>query len=376
MNKLQMKIYCNFSELSEIKSQWNTLVNDSTFPNIFLTWEWLSLWLDFFGRSCRLQTVAFFSGPTLVAAMPIYECKVSFMRGHGTSSLCLIGDGPLVSPDYLGPIVKNEYVEVVTGMLTTYFDKVFSKYGVVRLSALNKKSEGTARLINNLEKFYQIIILAEESCPILLLPDSYESFLAGLSKKRKKRIEYEIRRAEKKFDVYLKCFREENDAGKIFDVIAKVYDRSSKRYTVANGFANIDYLDFHKKVMLDFAKKGWLRFYVLSFNNEPVSYVYGYVFNNTFWFYQTSFDVSQKKFAPGSIILQLVIESVINEGIKEFDFLRGEEPYKYQYNTGERKLHTALVFRSKNLHYYQFKIVEMLSKFYKKLKEKRNDRYS
>ena len=47
--------------------------------------------------------------------------------------------------------------------------------------------------------------------------------------------------------------------------------------------------------------------------------------------YNSGFDPLHAKLAPGIVLLAHVIRDAIDRGIAIFDFLRGEEPYKYAF---------------------------------------------
>ena len=57
---LSIQIFDNFDSLSHIKDQWNKLVYNSLFPNIFLTWEWLSIWWRWFSEKKYLHLILIF----------------------------------------------------------------------------------------------------------------------------------------------------------------------------------------------------------------------------------------------------------------------------------------------------------------------------
>ena len=45
--------------------------------------------------------------------------------------------------------------------------------------------------------------------------------------------------------------------------------------------------------------------------------------------YNSGFDPARAALAPGIVLLAHVIRDAIERGVPTFDFLRGEEPYKY-----------------------------------------------
>jgi len=52
-------------------------------------------------------------------------------------------------------------------------------------------------------------------------------------------------------------------------------------------------------------------------------------FGGSVGLYNSGFDPARAALAPGIVLLAHVIRDAIDRGFPVFDFLRGEEPYKY-----------------------------------------------
>ena len=97
-------------------------------------------------------------------------------------------------------------------------------------------------------------------------------------------------------------------------------------------------VSFHEEFSRIALERGWLRFFVLWLNGKPVASLYGFTYGGKFYFFQTAFDPSYKKHNVGEIILAQAIKSAIEEGVREYDMLRGEEAYKLHWCNGVREL--------------------------------------
>ena len=85
-----------------------------------------------------------------------------------------------------------------------------------------------------------------------------------------------------------------------------------------------------------------IKFYVISLNieNKPLSRCFGFVFNDTFYYYipivlPTSFG----NYKPGKILIIQLIKWCIKNNIKRFDFGLGGEKYKKYFSNKEISLH-------------------------------------
>jgi CelD/BcsL family acetyltransferase involved in cellulose biosynthesis len=54
--------------------------------------------------------------------------------------------------------------------------------------------------------------------------------------------------------------------------------------------------------------------------------------------YNCGFDAAKKEWSPGVVLTFLIIKEAIESGAREFDLLRGQEPYKYRLGARDRGL--------------------------------------
>lgn len=76
------------------------------------------------------------------------------------------------------------------------------------------------------------------------------------------------------------------------------------------------------------AALGWARCYRVLLNGCAIAVLYGFFDGARFWSYQTGFDPGAARFSPGSLVLEYAMNSAMEEGAREFHFLRGDEEYK------------------------------------------------
>jgi CelD/BcsL family acetyltransferase involved in cellulose biosynthesis len=91
--------------------------------------------------------------------------------------------------------------------------------------------------------------------------------------------------------------------------------------------------DFHLDVAKSFAERGWLNLCFLTLNDEPVSAIYAFKYRNKMFNYLTGFNPKYSEYHVGHILFLYSIKNSIENGLREFDFMRGDETYKQQWNT-------------------------------------------
>jgi CelD/BcsL family acetyltransferase involved in cellulose biosynthesis len=74
---------------------------------------------------------------------------------------------------------------------------------------------------------------------------------------------------------------------------------------------------------------GLLRLNVLRLDGRAVAVYYGFTHRERAYYYLGGFDPEFSALSPGTLAVAYAIEQALAEGVKTFDFLRGDERYKY-----------------------------------------------
>jgi CelD/BcsL family acetyltransferase involved in cellulose biosynthesis len=78
------------------------------------------------------------------------------------------------------------------------------------------------------------------------------------------------------------------------------------------------------------------RFYGLRLGGRLVSSWYGFHAHGICYAYLTGFEPGTERLQPGTLLVGHAIEAAEREGLAEFDFLRGQEPFKYFWGAIDR----------------------------------------
>lgn len=93
-------------------------------------------------------------------------------------------------------------------------------------------------------------------------------------------------------------------------------------------------------------RRGWLRLWFLELDGVPAAAWYGWRLGDRYSYYNSGLDPSHSELRPGLVLLAAVIQSAFEEGAAEFDFLLGDERYKYRFAEGERTVSDVAIARS------------------------------
>lgn len=323
-----------FNEFKDLKDYWNDCLMQSLDNNIFSTWEWLSTWWKHFGEGKNLVILSVESEKEILAIAPFVLSKCNFFGLHGFKKLSFVGSP---DSDYNSLILKERNVKLLELIFNYLNDHIDWDY--LELKDIPENS-GTIDLLRSmcLKRRHKYWDERQSTlCPFLILPNSMDVFMKRLSKSMRENLRRYSRKLEREYRVELKNY---DEIGSIEEAMETFFQLHQKRWESKGdlgAFHKPQMRNFHIDIAKCFAKKGWLRLYFLTANDEPVSTHYSFEYNQKIYFYLGGWDPEYSKYMVGSLFMMYDIEKCIQKGLKEYDLMRGIEPYKMKWTKEVRK---------------------------------------
>ncbi len=297
---------------------WDGLVAASRLRSPFLSWTWQSEWVRTFAGDRRLEIRCVEDGAgNLLAILPLHESP--------SGALQVIG-GPDVS-DYLDLIaVEGREEEAWMALLQSRTAERVEW----ELHAVPEASP-TVTALPPLAAACGLAASAtvEERCPVLGLPSSWEIYLARLSGKHRHELQRKMRRLERDApDAHPTCVSARGDiASRLEDFLAL---HRSSRVGKAR-FMDHQMERFFRAALTAFAERGAARLWFLDTASGPIAAFVTIEWDGTVGLYNSGFAPERAALSPGVVLLAQLIRDAIGRGRRRFDFLRGEERYKYEF---------------------------------------------
>jgi CelD/BcsL family acetyltransferase involved in cellulose biosynthesis len=297
---------------------WQTLHAATALRSPFLTWIWQSEWARAFAADDRLEIWRVLDDTgRLLGLLPLYEAEPGVFR--------LIG-GVDVS-DYLDLIAE-------AGREAEVWADLLSSRPVVRpiwdLHSVSAASP-TVTLLPALaaEHGVEATVTLEERCPVLALPPSWDAYLAELSGKQRHELLRKTRRLEREVpEVRAVGLAAAADLESRLDDFLDLHRRS--RIGKAR-FMGERMEAFFRRVAAALAETGGIRLWLLDAAGGPLAAFLCLEWDGTVGLYNSGFHPERAALSPGLVLLAHVIRDAIARGKRRFDFLRGEERYKYDF---------------------------------------------
>jgi CelD/BcsL family acetyltransferase involved in cellulose biosynthesis len=274
--------------------------------NVFSTWEFATTWWRHFGRDRPLQLHAVQSGGEIVAVWPLYS-----WRTRPLHVLRLVGAR---EADELGPI----HGEVDARELADATAAVLPRAGAQVL--LVEHIAGDARWSGRLHGR----VFRREGNPVLRHDGGWDAYLAG----RSRNFRSTLGRAERKLAGAGAVFRSTSAASLERDLDA-LFRLHAARWGSDTAFLRL--APFQRDFARAAHEQGWLRLWIVEVDGVPIAAWHGYRFAGVESYYQSGRDPAWERFRLGTVVVAHSIREAMQDGIREYRFLRGDEPYKYRF---------------------------------------------
>jgi CelD/BcsL family acetyltransferase involved in cellulose biosynthesis len=298
------------------EGRWNALLDRSRLPSLFLTWQWQTEWSRAFAadRPQQILTATDADG-SLAGVLPLYEDAPGRQR--------IIG-GVDVS-DYLDLVAVAGREEEIWQALLHHRAGQPGEWDLHGIRA----ASATTAVVPALAPGHglEATVERQDRCPVLALPKTWDEYLAKLSGKDRHELRRKMRRLERELPGATARAHAE-PAG---------WDEAMTRFLTLHRLSKVGkarFMDEHmerffRSVTAILAAKGWARLWFLEYEGAAVAAFICLEYAGSVGLYNSGFDPARAQLAPGIVLLAHLIQDAIDRGIPTFDFLRGDEPYKY-----------------------------------------------
>jgi len=329
MTRLSVQIITSTEEFASLEYEWNALLSCSASDNIFLRWEWLCNWWNFFGEtSDRLYILLVKQGEDVRGIAPFYikqEKQCGFLAQR---TLLFLGSGEReeeeVLSEYLDIICRAGEEEKVIQHLMAFIlnEDVCDE---IRLSHILADSK-TVPILKQVCKekrlpFYNAFNI---DCPFIPLPSDWETYLQAISPSMRYEIRSDRRRLEKMGVVLMKKTTRLEDFKDHFLELVRLHNIRWASQGIQGAFEYPKFVLFHQTVMPILLKNGHLQLWFLSLSSKNIATSYNIQYNNKVYFYQTGLDISATPKVSGGLVLRsYCIEEAICSKREEYDLMGG-----------------------------------------------------
>lgn len=329
----------NAEGLSALREEWDDLLTRSKNAGIFQTWEWVSTTWKYYGRGKKILIACVRDGDRLVGLAPF---EITRMYALPLRRLQIIGTG---TSDYLDFILDSEHEVAAAEAVLGWLNDSDKRWDLLDLQQFPEDSPTLGTLGASP---VQGEIVVGEHCPYLPLADTWEEMLPRFGKKTRSNIGYYERITRRDFAEVTIGALGESELDEGMDAFFELHTQRWRKRWLPGMLVGAARQGFHREVARLCLNRGWLRLYGLRLDGVLRAVLYCYAFNGRAYYYLGGFDPTLSKYSIGTVLTGFAIRDSIENGCREFDFLRGDEPYKYRW-TDSQRTNSRLILPSRTL---------------------------
>ena len=321
---MEFRLHKDFSEFDRMR--WNALVEQSIADTPFSRYEYLNEWWKTRGggewKQAELVLVSATEGDQLVGIAPLFTTQY-----NGQQALLLIGS--IEISDYLDLIVREaDLSRFLSGLIDFLASDSAGNWSALDWYNLPDNSPTLAALKADSEKrgwtYHEEIY---RPTPRIALGGSFEEYLSRIDKKQRHEIRRKMRRADEsgrvKFLVVGQNTDIEPELESFFHLMAQDPGKANFLHDVMRDQMSQSIRAAHEYGYL------WLGFLEVDGVRAAASLNFDY--RNKLWGYNSGVSRDHMEFSPGWVLLGHTIQWACENGRAEFDFMRGDEEYKYRF---------------------------------------------
>jgi CelD/BcsL family acetyltransferase involved in cellulose biosynthesis len=337
--------------------EWEALLAKAASNVVFLTWQWQLTWWRHFGTSadCTLHLLALRGergallgiAPLFISREPIPPRK-EYRRGEprpdrqGEPHRVLQFVGGADVADYLDVIAAPEHLETVWTSVLDYVAGLRAEWDIVDFHSLPQLS-ASHEIVQQVGARHglQFDVFPEDVCPVVELPDDWETFLMSLRKKDRHELRRKVRKLEGRDDVrwYLVPSTDWEQMQKGMEAFLTLHRMSGADKA---HFMNEQMAEYFLDMAHDLIDTGWLDLAILEVDGEPASAYFSYRYGDRVYLYNSGYNPRFASYSAGVALLAYRMHKAILQGCRYFDFLRGDEPYKYDFGGQDTYVYRAM----------------------------------
>jgi CelD/BcsL family acetyltransferase involved in cellulose biosynthesis len=320
--QLRCEVVTDFRRLQELCPEWRRLWKSDSQAEIFQTPEWAIAWWHCFGHGCTLCSLVVFAEDEVIGIVPL-------VKREGVIQFLGVPEA-----DYVDIICEEKWAQEVLEVAFKTLRESVTEWSECIWQHLSKESR-VMRHYRALSRqaLGNLHCLPTERYQTILLQENRDAVLHSLlGKKHTRRRRNKLQKAGQ---VRFRHLQTPDAAGTCLNDFFHHHVRRHEAIGKRSVYSAPESRQFIRTL---FTKLGSAaRLGVLELNGRPLAWHFGFQVNGKFLLYQHTFDVDASDYTPGELLLWNLFEYARDNVAREFDFGRGNEPYKNRFANYSRE---------------------------------------
>jgi CelD/BcsL family acetyltransferase involved in cellulose biosynthesis len=332
-------IYHDMRGFDTLAHEWDNLLARAVNAPFFMRYIYQRTWWQYLGNG-DLVLIAFRNDDDqLVGLAPLY----GKLNDAGQRELTFVGCVDV--SDYLDLIIDREYVAGVhQALLECLNDTGGPAWDKIYLCSLAHNSVTHTQFAPVARTGgWSVAVTQQDVCPVITLPDSWDAYLAGIDKKQRHEIRRKMRKIEAEAEVKWIVLDSTAGLAEAMDTFIELHQKSTPD---KQDFWSDDMLGFFKAIAFELAQGKWLKLYFIEVNGIKAAALFCFDTRHEILVYNSGYDPEQfAHLSPGNVLVSYTIQDAIKLGRSRYDFLRGDEVYKFRFGAEAEPVYDVHITR-------------------------------
>jgi CelD/BcsL family acetyltransferase involved in cellulose biosynthesis len=331
--------------LDGLRGAWDALF-DAGGTSPFQSFEYQRTWWSVFGDAlpgARLHLLVARAGERVMGIAPLFFEEVRTVASGRLRRLAFLGRG---DSDYLDVLVAPGGDACIEAFARHLAGEVRA-FDVLVLEDLTERSPTPRRLAAALaDAGIPHSLFVNERCPRTPLADTWEGALASFEIDTRREIRRRERNLRKRFAVELEVVDRADDVAAGVDAFIAMHQERWNRAGHPGAFSDPHVAELHRRVAPLFFARGWLFLAFLRLDGRRAVANYCFRFRGELLvFLGGAVDLGDAwRLSPGRVMTGLCMARAIDEGLRTYDFMRGVEDYKHEFDAEDVPNWTILAY--------------------------------
>jgi CelD/BcsL family acetyltransferase involved in cellulose biosynthesis len=323
----------SFASFSQLRKIWSDILISSENDNIFLTWEYLANSIVNNFKNRDILRIICVVDDEIIAIAPLKQSRYAFGRWFGYDVIEPLG---YQYSDYTGFIFQEQFSECLRLILEYLLRQ--NSWDFIYLYDLPETSIVPSLLRETSMSFPQFSISEGKVCPYVTIPNSMNEIIKNLSPKFRKNLRRSMKRLRQDHGrIELKKY---NEIGSYKEAMKNFLDLHQNRWKSKGrkgAFPTQNARDRVLEATRLYDENGWLQLHFLTVEGEPVAAQYCLQYNQKLYYWLGGFNPDYSMYSVGNLLTLKMLEYCVQNKIKEYDFLKGDEAYKRDWSSQYRR---------------------------------------
>ena len=323
---LHIRRITTIPEWRALQSGWDAMLAESRSDAIFLTWDWIDVWLEVYGDGgWWFILVAENEDGRLLGAAPMMVVRGPRVPGKWIRRLTLIGQQADTASEYLDWIARRDCEqELATAFAQHLLTDMRAEWDLIELTFVRDDAIVLPALRAVFEKAGSPApcVDFQTKSPYLPLPATWEEFAASRSSGFRNR----LNKLHRDHEVRIRLGGVDMSVAEGMRLIRELHHKRWRGES--SSFVSARYIRFHDLIAERLHALDRLLLVFLEIDGQIVAGRYDFGYGGKGWCFQGGWLPDWEKQSAGKMLVAEIIRVCIQKGLREYDFLGGDAKYK------------------------------------------------